>query len=175
MRAARPARATSARATPARATAVGVALALTLSACSGDPAGFGSASLVLGGTTAIFRVAGPLDAAGFRDIPAVAVVGLVTGFLGVLYNRAVMAGQHWVDTSRLPRELRAAIIGASVGALFARSTDLAEQVHQAMAARGFTGRLRDPAPSPLRASDVLIGLGCVIAAAALLWGDLRAR
>jgi len=80
-------------------------------------AGFGSASLVLGGTTAIFRVAGPLDAAGFRDIPAVAVVGLVTGFLGVLYNRAVMAGQHWVDTSRLPRELRAAIIGASVGAL----------------------------------------------------------
>ena len=66
-------------------------------------------------------------------------------------------------------------VGASVGALFARSTDLAEQVHQAMAARGFTGRLRDPAPSPLRASDVLIGLGCVIAAAALLWGDLRAR
>lgn len=44
MRAARPARATSARATPARATAVGVALALTLSACSGDPAGFGSAT-----------------------------------------------------------------------------------------------------------------------------------
>lgn len=44
MRAARPARATSARATPARATAVGVALALTLSACSGDPAGSGSAT-----------------------------------------------------------------------------------------------------------------------------------
>jgi cobalt ECF transporter T component CbiQ len=68
-----------------------------------------------------------------------------------------------------------AFVGATVGALFTRSNELAEQVHQAMVARGFTGRLRDPGPRPLRPADVLLGLGCVAAAGALLWGDALVR
>lgn len=66
-------------------------------------------------------------------------------------------------------------VGATVGALFTRSGELAEQVHQAMVARGFTGRLRDPRPRPVRADDVLLGLGCLVAAALLVWGDLLVR
>lgn len=66
-------------------------------------------------------------------------------------------------------------VGATVGALFSRSGELAEQVHQAMVARGFTGRLRDPRPRPLRTADVLLGLGCIAAAGLLLWGDLVVR
>lgn len=66
-------------------------------------------------------------------------------------------------------------VGAAVGALLGRSGDLAEEVHQAMVARGFSGRLRDPAPRPLAAVDLLLGLGCVAASALLLWGDVVVR
>jgi cobalt/nickel transport system permease protein len=66
-------------------------------------------------------------------------------------------------------------VGATVGALLIRSGELADEVHQAMVARGFTGRLRDPAPRPLRTPDVLTGLGCLVASGLLLWGDALVR
>jgi cobalt/nickel transport system permease protein len=68
-----------------------------------------------------------------------------------------------------------AFIGGSVGALFLRSNELADQVHQAMVSRGFTGRLIDPAPGRLRGADLIWGLAVAAAAAALLWGDLLVR
>jgi len=66
-------------------------------------------------------------------------------------------------------------VGATVGALLTRSGELADEVHQAMVARGFTGRLRDPAPRPLRGTDVLYGVGCLAASGLLLWGDVVVR
>ena len=45
----------------------------------------------------------------------VLAVGVVTGFLGVLYNKAVVFGLRTADVSRWPVEARAALIGAGVG------------------------------------------------------------
>jgi len=68
-----------------------------------------------------------------------------------------------------------AFVGGSVGALFVRSNELADQVHQAMTARGFTGRLVDPTPARLRWTDVAWGCAVVAAAVGLLWGDVVVR
>lgn len=68
-----------------------------------------------------------------------------------------------------------AFVGGSVGALFVRSNELADQVYQAMVARGFTGRLADPTPGRLRWSDVVAGLAVIATSLALLWGDLVVR
>jgi CIC family chloride channel protein len=53
------------------------------------------------------------------------VVGVVTGVLAVLYNKAIMFGLHKTDTSRWPVEARAAVIGGSVGILVWCAPDLA--------------------------------------------------
>lgn len=68
-----------------------------------------------------------------------------------------------------------AFVGGSVGALFVRSNELADQVYQAMVARGFSGRLADPSPGRLRWSDVVAGLVVIAVSLALLWGDLIVR
>lgn len=53
------------------------------------------------------------------------VVGVATGLLGVLYNKAVMFGLHRTDASRWPKELRAGVTGAFVGVLVWLAPDLA--------------------------------------------------
>lgn len=68
-----------------------------------------------------------------------------------------------------------AFVGGSVGALFVRSNELADQVYQAMVARGFSGKLADPSPGRLRWSDVAAGLIVIAMSLALLWGDLVVR
>lgn len=55
----------------------------------------------------------------------VLAVGIVTGILGVLYNKAIMFGLRKADTSRWPLEARAAAIGAGVGILVWWAPDLA--------------------------------------------------
>jgi CIC family chloride channel protein len=55
----------------------------------------------------------------------VLAVGIVTGVLGVLYNAAVMGALHRADTSRWPKEVRAAATGALVGLLVWVAPDLA--------------------------------------------------
>ncbi|MEZ0491655.1 chloride channel protein [Kineococcus sp. TBRC 1896] len=57
----------------------------------------------------------PLADPRLSGAPWVLAVGVLTGLLGVLYNRAVLTGLHHVDTSRRPAEVRAAVIGAVVG------------------------------------------------------------
>ncbi len=86
----------------------------TLAACG---AGFLSANLLLHDTTAVdFQV--PVFAAPrLSQAPVVLVLGILTGLLGVAYNRAVMAALRVADTSRWPVEVRAALVGAAVGAL----------------------------------------------------------
>ncbi len=86
----------------------------TLAACG---AGFISASLLLHDTTARdFHV--PIFAAPrLPQAPVILLLGILTGLLGVAYNWAVMAALRIADTSRWPVAVRAALIGAAVGAL----------------------------------------------------------
>ena len=51
-------------------------------------------------------------------------IAVVTGVLGVLYNKAVMFGLRRADASRWPKEARAAVTGAFVGLLVWRAPDL---------------------------------------------------
>ena len=54
----------------------------------------------------------------------VLVIGVVTGSLGVLYNKAVMFALHRADASRWPKEVRAGLTGAGVGLLVWLAPDL---------------------------------------------------
>ncbi len=55
----------------------------------------------------------------------VVAIGVVTGLLAVLYNEAVMRALHRADTSRVPKEVRAAATGVLVGLLVWSAPDLA--------------------------------------------------
>jgi CIC family chloride channel protein len=55
----------------------------------------------------------------------VLAIGIVAGVLGVLYNAAVMGALRRADTSRWPKEARAAATGALVGLLVWAAPDLA--------------------------------------------------
>ncbi|PRY10066.1 ClC family H(+)/Cl(-) exchange transporter [Kineococcus rhizosphaerae] len=59
----------------------------------------------------------PLDDPRLVGAGWVLAVGVLTGVLGVLYNRAVMTGLRLADSSRWPAEARAALVGAAVGGL----------------------------------------------------------
>ncbi len=86
----------------------------TVATLLASAAGFGSASLLLN-STSDFYVA-PLHDPKLVQAPLVLVVGVVTGLVGVLYNRAIMASLRIADTSTWPIEARAALIGGFVGA-----------------------------------------------------------
>ncbi len=85
----------------------------TIATLLASAAGFGSASLLLSNTSD-FYVA-PLHDPRLVQTPLVLIVGLVTGYVGVLYNRAVLYSLRIADTSTWPVELRAGLIGAAVG------------------------------------------------------------
>jgi CIC family chloride channel protein len=87
----------------------------TIATLVASAAGFAVAAPLAGGAPD-FHVP-RMDDPSLASAPWVLVVGLVTGLLGVLYNRAVLAGLHRVDASRWPPEARAAVIGAVVGAV----------------------------------------------------------
>ncbi|MEZ0165872.1 chloride channel protein [Kineococcus sp. LSe6-4] len=87
----------------------------TIATLVASASGFAVAAPLVGGAPDFHVPALPgprLSEAGW-----VLLVGVVTGLLGVLYNRAVLAGLHRVDTGRWPVEARAAVIGACVGLL----------------------------------------------------------
>lgn len=67
--------------------------------------------LVRGGV--IFTVP-PLPAPRVAEAPWVLLVGIATGVLAVGYNRAIMRGLRWADTSRWSPPVRAAVIGGVV-------------------------------------------------------------
>lgn len=89
----------------------------TLATLVASATGFASAHLLLtDGSAAQFRMP-VLTAPRLDQAPVVLVVGALAGLLGISYNWAVMASLRVADTSRLPVELRAALIGAAVGLL----------------------------------------------------------
>ena len=65
-----------------------------------------------------------------------------------------------------------AFIGAGVGTLLGKAAHLSEEVHQAMVSRGFRGDATTLDRSALRPFDGLYAVLVVIAAVALLWGDV---
>ena len=111
-------------------------------------AGFMSADVVLGGSYQVFRTA-PMPDLTLAHVPAVVVVGLVTGVGGALYNSAIMRSLRIVDASRWPREARAALIGAFVGMV------------------GFLGPSLIGGGDPLT-QDALLGLGSTAAVIGVL-------
>jgi cobalt ECF transporter T component CbiQ len=62
-------------------------------------------------------------------------------------------------------------VAASAGALFGKSHALADEVHMAMVARGYTGNVRTLAPSRFTARDVVWAISCVAVAFLALGGD----
>jgi cobalt/nickel transport system permease protein len=62
-------------------------------------------------------------------------------------------------------------VAASAGALFGKSHALAEEVHMAMVARGYTGEARAVTAFRFRTNDALFAVGCVAAACAALGVD----
>lgn len=87
----------------------------TLATLVATACGFASAHLFLPAGTEFIMPA--ISAPELDQAPVVVVVGLVAGVLGILYNTSIMRALKWADTTRVPVELRAALIGLAVGAL----------------------------------------------------------
>lgn len=87
----------------------------TIATLVASASGFASAHFVLDDST-IFVVP-RLPSPRLAEAPWVIVAGVVAGLLAVIYNRAIMAGLRWADTSAWSPQLRAGLIGALVGAL----------------------------------------------------------
>jgi energy-coupling factor transporter transmembrane protein EcfT len=64
-----------------------------------------------------------------------------------------------------------AFVSASAGALFGKSQALADEVHMAMVARGYTGEARGLSRFRLRAVDGAWSVACVLAAVLVIGGD----
>ncbi len=62
-------------------------------------------------------------------------------------------------------------VAASAGALFGKAHAMAEDVHMAMVARGYTGDVRNLAPERFVGRDVCWSLVCCAFALLLLGGD----
>lgn len=87
----------------------------TIATLVASATGFLAAHFLVRGQ-AIFTVP-TLPAPRVTEAPWVLLVGVATGLLAVGYNRAIMSGLRWADTSRWSPPLRAALIGGLVGIL----------------------------------------------------------
>jgi energy-coupling factor transporter transmembrane protein EcfT len=64
-----------------------------------------------------------------------------------------------------------AFVAASAGALFGKSQALADEVHMAMVARGYTGEARGLSRFRVRAVDGVWSVACLLAAVLVIGGD----
>jgi len=67
------------------------------------------------------------------------------------------------------------IVSATAGALFGKSHALAEEVHQAMTARGWNGEARTLGSARVTSRDVVFGVACVAVGLALVFVDRGLR
>jgi len=125
--------------------------------------GVGS-SVILVSTTEIPHL---LRGLGQLRVPAVmvAIAGFMVRYLEVVGSelsrmRTAMAARGYAP--RWIGEIRA--LGAAGGALFIRSYERGERVHQAMLARGFSGEMPPLRPDPALPADWLTGLSVPVAA-----------
>lgn len=91
--------------------------------------------------------------------PIVAIVASMLRYLDLTADQLGRMRTAMTARAHDPRWLwQARPVAAAAGTLFVRTYERGERVHQAMAARGFTGRLPDLDPAPTRAAGWLIGL-----------------
>ncbi|WP_424396744.1 ClC family H(+)/Cl(-) exchange transporter [Mycobacterium sp.] len=94
----------------------------TVATLVASASGFAAAHLLVESKTEfeMSTLAGPrLTESGW-----VFAIGIATGVLGVLYNKAVMFALHRGDASRWPKEVRAALTGVLIGVLVWAAPDL---------------------------------------------------
>jgi cobalt ECF transporter T component CbiQ len=77
--------------------------------------------------------------------------------------RTVAAAERSADGRRF--------VAASAGALFGKAHSLSEEVHMAMVARGYQGEAPALVATRVAATDLLVALGTVVAALAIIGGD----
>lgn len=87
----------------------------TVSTLSASAAGFAATHLLAGDRT-VFSMPN-LPAPALWQAPLCLAVGVLSAGLAALYNRAIMSGLRWSDSSRIPGPRRAAAIGVAVGLL----------------------------------------------------------
>lgn len=92
------------------------------------------------------------------------LLGTVTDMYEARKARTVGAQTH----DRTAREF----VSASAGSLFGKAHQLSEEVHMAMVARGYRGDAKTMAPARLRVADGTAAVIVVLAAAAIIAGDL---
>lgn len=130
-----------------------------------------SASIIVTATTPIPEVLSGLTR---LKVPAaiVAIVGFMFRYLDLIVDELARMRRAMVARAYDPRWLwQARPIAASAGTLFVRTYERGERVHDAMAARGFTGTMPGIAgPPPARNEWALALLPAVAASTALLVG-----
>ena len=95
----------------------------TIATLLASGSGFYSARLVLGSSGHDFQM--PVLSAPTTDhAPVMLLLGIVAGVVGALYNRLILSSLNLMDVSRVPRIVRAAVIGAGVGAVAFFSPEL---------------------------------------------------
>lgn len=130
------------------------------------------ALLVLVGSTGFFGLCRGLQRLGLPRILTVQLL-FVYRYLRVMIDEALRMSQAREARSFGRRSFPLAVWGTLVGQLLIRTCDRAEQIHRAMLARGFTGRIPDYAGTRTRwqRADTLFlaTWGCVLLLARLLY------
>lgn len=99
------------------------------------------------------------------------IIGMAYRYIFLLLGSVTdMYEARQARTPGTPRHDRAAraVVGAGVGALLGKSTQLSEEVHQAMTARGFTGDAKTLDQRRLGVGDLAYLGGVVVVGAAVL-------
>jgi cobalt/nickel transport system permease protein len=111
----------------------------------------GFAALLLIGTTPLPKLVGALDSLGVPRT-LLLVIQFLYRYLFVISEQA----QHMLQAARSRQGIhRIEAAAGAVGVLFARSSERAEGIYQAMLARGFQGRFPMAAPAAISVRDAL--------------------
>lgn len=133
----------------------------------GAKAGCGVAASVV--VTATTPVASIIDGLSKLRLPTlvVAILAFMFRYLDLVSDRLARMRQSMVSRCYQPRWWwHAKPVASAAGAVFVRSYERGERIHQAMLARGFTGAMPNLNPRATRWSD--IGVALVPAALALI-------
>jgi cobalt/nickel transport system permease protein len=121
-------------------------------------------------TTPWTRLLAALRSLGVPKI-FILIVGMAYRYIFLLLGSVTdMFQARQARTPGTPRHDRSAraFVGAGVGALFGKSAQLSEEVHQAMTARGFTGDAKTLDQRPLAGRDLAYLGGVVVLGAAVM-------
>lgn len=126
----------------------------TVATLLASSAGFATAALVTGDLSPLFLPAS-VPAIEFSQWWAVLIAAVLAGLAGLGYNWLLLGGLRLADASKLPREARAALIGAAVGVV-------------AYAAPGLVGGGDNLTGDALRAQGTILTVAGVLVARVLL-------